>query len=174
MLPSADSLNQQLLNLPEETDRMQAATNFINVVGDFIDMVQAGPTGSPGIMTYTRPPAIQMIAALPEAKDQSWITNFAQAIHSGSTAAILVPGTVNFPAWTASSVDVLPPVNLGLGAALGVLMSGLQPVTSDNNPAMPLATAIYNYALAFKFLCTGLMLVPPGAPVPLPLPFTAE
>jgi hypothetical protein len=173
MLPSADSLNQQFLNLPEETDRHQAATNVVNVIADFMNQVQAGPTGSPGIFTYTRPPAISMIEALPEVDDDSWIPNFANAIHAGATAAILTPGTVVYPAWTASSVDVLPVVNVGLGAALSVLMEGLQPVTSSNNPCLPLAQAIYNYTLAFKFLCTGLVLAPPGAPFPLPITFPA-
>ena len=173
-LPSVSSLNNQLLALPPTLSSHEGATQFVNVIADYINQVQAGPTGSPGILTYTRPPAIAAIEALPPVIDNSWIPNFAAAVHLGVTSGILTPGTVTDPAWTASVVDVLPPVIITLPAALAVLTAGLAPVTSGNNPAMPMAQAIHDYALAFTFLCTGLALALPAPPIPVPLPFPAQ
>lgn len=174
MLPSVNSLSNDLLALPPTLSSLEGATNFINVVAAFMDQLQAGSGGTPGIFTYTKPPAIALLLALPPVNDNSWIPNFANAIHAGSTAAILAPGTVTNSAWTASGVDVLPPVNTGIATALPVLISGLSNVTSSNNPPMPLAQAISDYTKAFTFLVTGLVLAPPGPPVPLPLTFSAQ
>lgn len=174
-LASVDSLNHQLLSLPPTLSSLEGATQFINCIADYMDKVQAGPTGSPGIFTYLRPPAIAAILSLPPVIDNSWIVNFANAVHLGTTGAILVPGTVTFAAWTASITDTFAtPVNTTMAAALPVLVSGLQPVTSANNPAMPMAQAIHDYTLIFNFLCTGTVLAPPGPPIPLPLPFPAQ
>jgi hypothetical protein len=173
MLPSVGSLSADLLTLPEELNSAAAATNFINKIAAFMDQVQAGPTGSPGIFTYNKPPAIAGIQALTPVIDNSWITNFANAIHSGSTSATLTPGTVTSPVWTASLVDTFPPTITTLSAALSTLISDLASVTSGNNPPMPLAQAISNYTLAFTFECTGLATSVPS-PIPVPLPFSAE
>lgn len=174
MLPSVDALKSKLLSLPESSSPIEAATNFINVVGDFMDQVQGGPTGNPGIFKYARPVAIPLIAALPPVPDMSWIIPFATAIHAGATAAILTPGTVASPAWTVSVMDIVsPPINIGLAAALPILIAGLAKVNSTDNPPLPLAQAIHDYAMAFIFLCTGLFLA--GlVPAPLPLPFPAQ
>lgn len=174
MLASVDSLNQQLLALPPVDTPTAGATQFVNCIADYMDRLQAGPTGSPGIFTFLRPAAIAAIMALPPVKDNSWITNFANAIHLGATGATLTSGTVVNPTWTASGVDVLPVVNTGLSAALATLISGLQPITSENNPAMPMAQAINGYAKSFTFLCTGLVAASSGPPTPLPLTFSAE
>ncbi len=174
-LASVDSLNQQLLALPYTLSSQQGATDFVNCIADYMNQVQGGPTGTPGIFTYLRPPAIAAIQVLPPVIDNSWIINFANAIHLGTVGATLTPGTVTSPSWTASITDTFaPPVNTGAAAALPVLISGLQPVTSGNNPAKPMAQAIHDYTLAFIFLCTGTVLAPPGPPIPLPLPFPAQ
>lgn len=172
MLPSAFTLNSQLLSLPESDNSFQAATNFINIISSFIDQIQAGATGSPGIFIYSKPNPISMIQAMQPVDDNSWIINFANAIHSGSVSATLVSGTVVDPVWTASEVDVLIPTITNLSDALNVLISGLNNVNSTNNPPMPLAQAIYNYASTFIFQCTGL--VAGTSPTPLPLTFSAQ
>lgn len=174
MLPSAADLRDQLKTLPPTLSSHDAAVNFINIVGDFMDQVQGGPTGVPGIFIYNRPPAIALIEALPPVIDNSWITNFANAIHSGTTSATLVPGTVTSPAWTASGTDtVSPPTITNLAGALSLLVSELPSVTWSNDPPMPLAQAIYDYTSFFIFLCTGLVLIG-GVPTPLPLTFPAQ
>lgn len=174
MLPSVSSLNDQLLALPPTMSAHEGAVQFIDVVANYINQVQAGPTGSPGILTYTRPPAVAAIEALPPVIDNSWIPNFAAAVHLGVTAGILTPGTVTDPAWTASTVDVLTPVIINLPAGLATLIGALPPVTSGNNPAMPMAQAIHDYAFSFIFLCTGFALALPAPPVPVPLTFPAQ
>jgi len=173
MLPSPGSLSSDLLTLPEELSSHQAAVNFVAKVAAFMNQVQAGPTGTPGIFTFNNASAVSGIEALTPVLDNSWIVGFANALHSGSTAATLTPGTVSSPTWTSSGVDVLPPTITTLPAALGVLIAGLGSVTSSNNPPMPLAQAISNYTLAFVFQCTGFEATD-GGPVPVPLTFPAQ
>ena len=174
MLPSVSDLNDKFLALPPTASGIEGVTQFVKVVADFMNKMQAGSGGTPGIFTYNNSVAIALLLVLPEVEDNSWIIPFANAIHAGSSAAALSPGTVMNPAWTASVMDVLPPANIGLAAALPVLISGLQKVSSSNNPAMPMAQAFSDYAKAFIFLVTGLVLAPPGPPIPLPLPFPAK
>jgi len=174
MLGSADDLKNQLLTLKPSDSPIEAATNFINVVAAFFDKVQAGPTGSPGIFTYNKAVAIPLIAALPPVPDQSWIMPFANAINAGAVAGTLTPGTVTLPAvWLVSVVDVLPPVITTIAVAKNLLIAALTPVTSTNNPPLPLAQALYLYISAFIFLVTGI-----GgtviSPVPIPVPIPAQ
>lgn len=174
MLPSVSTLNNNILALQPVGVEITGITNLVNVIAAFMNQMQAGPTGTPGIFTYNNAAAIALLSSLPNVGDNSWVINFANGIHAGSTGAILVPGTVTAPAWTASVVDVLPPVNTTIAAALPVLISGLNNCSYSNNPAMPMAQAISDYAKAFTFLCTGLVLAPPGPPIPLPLSFPAQ
>jgi hypothetical protein len=173
MLPPVSDLAAQILTVPPEISSEVAATNFINVISAFMDQVQAGSLGSPGILTYNKSPAISGIQALSPVIDSSWITNFANAIHSGVTTGTLTPVTVTDPVWTASGVDILSPTIPTLSAALATLISGLSSVTSSNNPPQPMAQAIHDYATALTFLCTGLVAGSPS-PTPLPLTFSAE
>lgn len=174
MLPSVSSLNSQLLALPPTLSSNAGATQFVNCIASYMNQVQGGPTGTPGIFTYLRPPVIAAIQALPPLIDNSWITNFANAIHLGTTGATLVPGTITSPAWTASITDIGPVSIITLSSALSTLISALSPVTWDNNPALPLAQAINSYTLAFTFQTTGLALAPPGPPIPIVLTFPAQ
>jgi hypothetical protein len=174
MLPGVSSLNSQLLALPPVGTSVAGATQFVNCIATYMNQVQGGPTGSPGIFTYMNAPAIAAIQALSPVADNSWITNFANAIHTGSTSATLVPGTITNPAWTSSLVDIGPVSITTLAAALSTLISGLNAVTSGNNPAMPMAQAIHDYVAAFVFQTTGLIADPPNAPIPLILTFPAQ
>lgn len=174
MLPSVSSLNNDILALKPVGVEITGITNLVNVIATFMNQMQAGPTGTPGIFTYNNAAAIALLSSLPNVGNNSWVIPFANGIHAGSTGAILVPGTVTAPAWTASIVDVLPPVNTGIASALPVLISGLNNCSYSNNPSMPMAQAISDYAKAFTFLCTGLVLAPPGPPIPLPLSFPAQ
>lgn len=174
MLPSVSSLNSQLLDLSPVDTSIAGATQFVNTVAAYISQVQGGPTGAPGILTYMTAPAISAITSLQPVADSSWITNFANAIHSGVTAAILTPGTISDPAWTASGVDIGPVSITTLSAALSTLISGLNSVTSINNPAMPMAQAIHDYAMAFTFQTTGLIIIPGPSTAPLTLTFSAQ
>lgn len=173
-LPSVSSLNNQLLALPPVLTSVAGATQFVNCIADYMNQVQGGPTGSPGIFTYLRPPAIAAIQVMPPVIDNSWIVNFANAIHLGTTGGTLVPGTITAPVWTASIVDIGPVTNPTMAASLAVLIGALAPVTWDNNPAMPLAQAIHDYAMAWTFSTIGLALAPPGPPIPIPLVFPAQ
>lgn len=162
MLASAESLNQQLLHLPPTIDRFGGATQFIEVVGNYLDQVQAGPTGTPGILVYNKSAAVSALLQIGTFLDNSWINPIASAIHVGVTAGTTVPSTVTDPVWDGSgNKDILtsgsPSTTITtLGAAKSVLIGGLGSANYFNNPALPIATAIRNYALAFTFLCTGL------------------
>lgn len=173
MLDGIEALRSKFLAMPEAYTSIEGATHFVNIIGDYFDKVQAGPTGSPGIFTYTRPPVIAAIMALQPVADNSWIPQFANAIHLGSLAGILVPGTVTLPAvWLVSVTDIVsPPVIITLGAALSVLMGELGDVTSLDDPPRKLAKAIHDYISAFIFLCTGLggTIISP-VPIPVPIP----
>jgi len=173
MFAGVNVLTQNLNNLPYSSDSIQAATNLVNLIGDYSDQMQAGPTGKAGIFKYNRPVVIPLIAALPPTQSQSWIPLFASAIHMGSTEAILSPGTVSFAGWVVSIQDIAPPIITTLSAAKPLLVSALASVTSGNNPTMPLAQAIDTYFRSFTFSCTGLTLA--GiVPTPLPVPFPAQ
>lgn len=173
MLPSVSSLNNQILALQPVGVEVTGITNLVNVIATYLNQMQGGPTGAPGIFTYNNAAAIAALESLPNVADNSWITPFANGIHAGTTAAILVPGTITSPAWTVSAVDIGPVSIPTLSAALSALEGALGSVTSSNDPAMPLAQAINIYALAFTFLTIGISgtIV---SPVPLPLTFPAQ
>lgn len=174
MLISINELNSQILSLKPVLSRQAGATQFVNLVANFINKVQAGPTGVPGILTYSNSIAILAIENLPEVVDMSWVINFANAIHLGVIHGSLLQGTVTDSSWTYSNVDTYTPIITNLSSALSTLISGLQIVTYKDNPAIPMATAIYNYAKSFTFQCTGLVSDSPSPPIPLPLIFNAE
>jgi hypothetical protein len=174
VLPSVSSLDNQILSLPPTEFSVDGATNFVNVIAAYMDQVQGGADGTPGIFTYFKPPVIAAIQILPPVSDDSWINNFANAIHLGTTGATFVPGTITNVAWTASLTDIGPVSITSLNTALSTLKSGLSLATSKNNPAQPMAQAIHDYAMAFIFQTTGLVLALPGPPVPLTLTFNAQ
>lgn len=173
-LAGASSLNSAILALSPTLSSMSGATQFINEVANYINQVQAGPTGTPGIMTYANAPAIAAFSAMGPVNDMSWISGFANAIHAGTLAATFTPGTVTDPAWAASGgVDNVPPSITNLSAALSLLISSLQTVTAMNNPAMPMAQAIHDYVDSFIFACSG-SAPSEGGPVPVPKTFGAQ
>jgi hypothetical protein len=173
MLAGVDTLTMQLSMLKPSGNPIDAATKLIDVIAKYFDQVQAGPFGKAGIFTYNKEVAIPLIAALPPVPDQSWIMPFANAIHAGALAATLSPGTVSFPGWIISEVDIIPPVIVTIPVAKNILIGALTPVTATNNPPMPLAQALDLYIKSFVFLATGITLI--GiVPAPLPLPFPAQ
>src|SRR5271165_2548819 len=102
MLPSVNSLSQNILALPPTDDATAGMTSFVGVIADFMNLVQGGPTGTPGIFMLANSIVIPALAALPPVADSSWISGFANALEAGINAAIITPGTVMNAAWFAS------------------------------------------------------------------------
>lgn len=177
MLPSVNVLKNQILNLQPQMTNHQGAVNLIDVIADFMNQVQAGSGGSAGIFTFSRAPAVAILETQQPVLDNSWITNFANAIEAGVLAGSITPNTVTNAAWLGSGTDVAtlpsPAATITtLAPAKAVLIAALAPVVSDNNPPMPLAQAIDGYTRAFTFLCIGLGVAPVF--VPIPIPFAAQ
>jgi hypothetical protein len=178
MLPSVNSLSSNILALPPTTDITAGMTSLVGVISDFMDQVQGGATGTPGIFTLANSLVITALSELTPVADSSWISGFANALESGITAAIITPGTVTNPAWSGSGnldVATLPTgaaTITTISAAKAALMSGLASATAGNNPAVPFAQAISDCTLAFVFTCIGLG--PPPTEAPTPIPVSAE
>lgn len=179
MLSSAADFKIQLLALPPVKDAVTGVTNFVNAVGNFMDLVQAGPNGTAGIFALDRPAMISILLTQKPVKDNSWIPNFANAWYVGCTGAIITPGTVtDASTWTSSitDIDTSPSATVTittLTAAKALLITGLQSVSATPDAPLPLANAIRNATLAFKFECIGLAISVPS-PIPVPELLSAE
>lgn len=177
MLPSVSSLAADILALPTTLDALQGMTNFVGVIAAFMNQVQGGPTGTPGIFTLGNAAMIAALAAMPPVADNSWIVPFANAWEMGVITGIIVPGTVTNPIWIGSGgLDVLtvptPIVTITtIALAKATLISGLASATASNNPPVPFAQAINDATLAFIFTCIGIG--PPLAFLPIPIPTPA-
>jgi hypothetical protein len=179
MLISVDDLKTKLLNLPPSEDPVQGVTNFVNAVADFMNQVQAGSGGTPGIFTYDNATAIALFLAMPPTPSNSWIPLFVNALASGVETGIITPGTVTNPIWTASIVDAVTlPSPLAtiptLAVAEALLTEELATIVASQDAPQPMAQALHDYVDAFVFITIGLVLAPPGPPIPVPLPFNAE
>ena len=177
MLPSASSLKDQLKALQPTQNAVQGITDFVTVISSFTNQVQAGPTGTPGILTFGNAAMVSIMMTMQPVKDNSWIPNFANAWAAGLLAGICTPGTVTDPAWIGSVVDImtLPSATAtipNISAAKAALMSELANVGPTDDAPLPLATAIRNATLQLQFLCIGLG--PQPALLPIPLPFSAQ
>jgi hypothetical protein len=178
MLPSSDDLKQSILNLSPSKDAVSGVTAFVKVIADFTNMVQGGPLGTPGILTFGNEAMIAMMLQMQPVKDASWIPKFADAWEEGILTSIITPGTISNPAiWLGSIVDVatLPTAAatiLTLPAAKAVLTAELANVKPDSNAPLPLATAIRDATLALVFNAIGLG--PPPTFTPIPVPTSAE
>jgi hypothetical protein len=154
MLASVDSLKKDLLNLKPSENKLEATRNFVQVIANYMNHIQAGPTGSPGILAFNS-----------EAMATAWL--------AGIEAAVIKPGTVELPIWTASELDV---ATLPLGAttiltasvAQTLLATLLNLATQSSNPPVPMATAFKAAAGACVFNCIGIAV--PGVPTPVPIP----
>ena len=175
-LDSASVLNTAILNMSPSASKPAATQAFVDVVGDFMDKIQGGPTGSVGIMTFGRSAMYAILVTQSPTTGNDWIANFASAWEAGCSAAIITPGTVSDPSWGGSGgVDTLTPGSgaaaiINLPIAKTTLESGLASVAPDNSAALPFANAIRDAALTIQFLCIGLS----PAMSPTPIPKTAQ
>jgi hypothetical protein len=175
-LDSASVLNTAILNMSPSASKPAATQAFVDVVGDFMDKIQGGPTGSVGIMAFGRPAMYAILVTQSPTTGNDWIANFASAWEAGCTAAVITPGTVSDPGWGGSGgFDTLTPGSgaaaiLNIAAAKAILEAELASVTPDSSAALPFANAIRNAALTIQFNCIG---VSPGMS-PAPIPKTAQ
>lgn len=171
-LPGVASLKADIEALNPSGDPLSAMTAFAGVIADYMDLVQAGPTGLPGILIFDRATFATQLAALPPVSDTSWIDGVASAWEAAVLTSVIVPGTVTDAAtWTISSVDsnTLPSAAasiLTIPVAKSALTAGLAAATSDNNPPEPMAQAFHDAVSAFQFNTIGVAI--PGVPVPVP------
>lgn len=175
MLPPVSVLSANLMALAPSPIQAVAVMNFVDVVCDYIDMVQASPLGSPGILTTNRPIFAQTLQMQMPVPGPAWISNFVLAFQQGVSLGIITPGTVTNPVWLGSGVDVLTlPTPIAtivtLELATSLLQVGLLNVSAAPGAPMPLAQAISDAVMAFSFLCIGLGPPPAFPPIPLPLP----
>lgn len=176
MLDSASDLSDKILALAPSDSATDAMKALTDVIGDFMDKVQPGSLGSPGIFTLNRAPMAALLAALPPAKDDSWIDGFAAAWLVGVLTATITPGKAMSPAWIGSGTQDILTLPIGAAsiptasAAMSILKAGLADAKGDDNAAMPMAKAIRDATLGFTFLCIGLGPPPVFPPIPLPQP----
>lgn len=175
MLPSAEDLKKSLLNLAPSLDPVSGVKAFVKVIGDFTDLVQGGPLGTPGILTFGNEAMAALMLQMQPVKDDSWIPKFADAWEEGILTSVITAGTISNPLWLGSLVDVatLPSAAatiLTLPAAKAVLIAELANVKPDSNAPLPLATAIRDATLALVFNAIGLGVAPVFVPIPIPTP----
>jgi len=175
MLVSAADLKTAFLALSPTTNSTEGVTAFVGVVANFMDQVQAGPTGTPGIFTLNQSVMIPLILAMPPVSDDSWISNFVSAWQTSVSASTITPGTVTESVWVGSGgldIATLPSAATTIttiAAAAATLESGLNLVGAASDQTLQLATAIRDATLAFVFNCIGLAAPPPLTPIPIPL-----
>ena len=171
MLAPASTLNSAILALSPSADKDAAIHAFVAVIASYMNQVQGGPLGSPGILTVNQNAMYNAFVTQVPVADSSWIANFAEAWYEGVAQGTITPGTVANPAWTSSGVDIAtltdPMTTITtLNSAKSLLESELASATYGNNPALPFATAVRDATLAFTFTCIGLG--PLGVPIPIP------
>ena len=172
MLPSADTLKQNILSLKPTKNSIEGITAFVEVIADFMNLVQAGPTGSTGIFTFNNSAMISIMETMKPVKDNSWIANFANAWEAGVSGGIISPGTVTDPTWIGSGnkdIETLPSASatiINITSAKAHLISNLSNINISNAP-LPFATAIRNATLIFQFNCIGLGSPPSFTPIPI-------
>jgi len=179
-LPGVASLTTDLENLSPSTDPTAAWTAFADVIGNYVDQVQAGSLGSAGILIFNRAVFVTNLLPLAPINDNSWVAAMANAWEAAMLVSTITPGTVSDPSvWTASITDTntLPAAATTITTipvSKATLSAGLASATSANNPPQPLAQAFHDATLEFIFTTIGLALAPPGAPIPVPVPRSAQ
>lgn len=179
MLPGPSVLAASIKALPPTMSAIEGGMNFAGAISDYLAMVQGGPTGSPGILTFSKAIFGSLVATMPpDPTGAAWPALMASNFNTALLASIITPGTVMSPIWTISQVDIL---TLPLAAAtiitaplvMTTLMGQLSSVKSDDPSApMPLATAFDTAIKTMMFLCIGITLVG-VVPTPTPIPFGA-
>lgn len=178
-LPGQSSLKQDIKDLKPANSAMQGCMAFASVIGKYMSNIQAGSTGTPGIITFNTALFGSLLAAIPPdgvgppsalATANAWLT--------AVMASPITPGTVIDSSWTASVVDIL---TLPIGAAsiptasLGMakLAKGLIDAQDNKDAPAKIAKAYHEAIGELQFMCMGLMLVGP-VPTPLPSLFKAQ
>jgi hypothetical protein len=177
MIPPASVISAQILALPKAPDPLTGSMNFAGVIGNAMALIQAGATGTPGILTFNVSIFGNLTAAMPPDPIGVWGSLMAANWNTALLASIITPGTVTSPIWTASSVDVatLPTAAATIitaPAAMAALSSKLSQVKADKTAPLPLAQAFHDAFGLLEFLCIGLTFVGP-VPTPTPIPFGA-
>jgi hypothetical protein len=178
MLPGDFALYSKLKSLPPAQDAITGGTNFANAIGDYLGQVQAGPTGSPGILTFNASIFGSLTAAMPpDPTGKAWPSLMASNFQTAMLASIINPGTVVNPSWIISQVDILTAPSaaatiITLPLAVVELTTQLSNVKADATAPLPIAKAFDAAIQQFQFLCIGLTFA--GSPTPLPLTFGAR
>lgn len=176
MLPAVSVLANNILALPTTTSANTGMTNFVGVIAAFMNQVQGGPLGTPGIFTLGNAAMIAALSAMLPVANNSWIMSFANALETGILTGLITPGTVTNPAWLGSgNLDTVtlptPAATITtIALAKATLIAALASATAGNNPPVPFAQAINDATLAFIFTCIGLGPPPTFLPTPIPTP----
>ena len=174
MLPSSDVLKNDILGLSLTDDKIQGITNLVAVIANYMNQVQGGPTGTPGIFALAEPDMVAILSTLELVTDNSWVSTFADAFQAGCEMAVITPGTVSNPEWLGSGgLDIATsPTGAAtittIAAAVSDLSSQLMDAKPDSDAPGPMAKAIHDATLDFVFTCIGLSAPPALAPIPIP------
>lgn len=172
-------LAAQILALSKASDPITGGMNFAGVISDYMSLIQAGPTGAPGILTFNKAVFGLLVASMPpDPTGAAWGILMATNWQTALLASIVTPGTVVDPTWTASAVDILtlPAAAATLitaPLAMATLAGKLANVKADKTAPKPMAEAFHEGITQLQFLCIGLTLVGP-VPTPTPLPKGAQ
>ena len=165
--------------MPLAATTAEGAQNFVSTLVGLQDKVQAGATGSPGILTTNAAPMIAAMSAMQPTAGTEWVDTVADAWQATLTASTIAPGTAVNAAWTLSVVDTLTlpaaaTTITTLAAAVATLKSGLNAAASAGPAAGPekIAKAFRDAVLEFKFNCIGLAAGVP--PIPTPVLLSAQ
>ncbi len=176
MLPTEQQFSNSLSALSLPLDKVEAVNDFVTAVANFTNLVQAGPTGNPGILKFGNAAMAALLLQMPPVTDESWIPQFANAWQAGLFTSTITPGTVTNVLWIGSGgLDILtvpsPIVTIPtLAVAKDLLMALLATVTITPDAPLPFATAIRTATLALEFTCIGLGPPPTFTPIPIILP----
>lgn len=166
-MPTKEDLSAIIIDLVETNNAVLGITNFVNAVGDAVDLAQADPGGVPGIFALNRPIFIAELSSLAPTASNDWIPIFSSAWEASLSASTVVSGTITDPAWLVSITDQSV-VLLGVPAAKTKLEEELANATAENEPAKPIAKAFIESMKALQISATGLAGTP-ASPVPLTL-----
>lgn len=160
-LPGYNSLAVALYNMPRTMVQMDGVTNFVNIIGDYMDKVQAGPTGAASILKINRGVMIGILMTQRPVIDKTWVTTFANAWAAAVTQATISPNTVIDPSWDYSnSKDSLTKTSgaatiSNISACRSILITRLNNVQPVMGHPYEIAIAIHDATKAMLFTCIG-------------------
>jgi hypothetical protein len=178
MLPGITVLKDNILALPTSDNLVTAVPDFVAVIANWTNQLQAGPDGTPGIFTFGNAAMSAILETLVPVDDNSWIPIFANAWQAGILAGVVAPSTVTNSVWIGSGTkdtetSASPASTITtISAAKALLISELANVVPDNTAPLALATAINDATQALIFTVIGLG--PPPTFTPIPLTFNAQ